>query len=84
CDSVQPEGEVSQGTINRSVLSDIIAEHNAQSSQKFALGNVEMAGFPEGSAYDWGVTFDVLRALFVDTLGGEIRLRKVGDTRCID
>lgn len=84
CDSVQPEGEVSQGTINRGVLSDIIAEHNAQSSQKFALGNVEMAGFPEGSAYDWGVTFDTLRALFADTLGGEIRLRKSGGTRYID
>lgn len=84
CDSVQPEGSVSQGTINRGVLSDIIAEHNAQSSQKFALGNVEMAGFPEGSAYEWGGTFDTLRSLFADTLGGEIRLRKSGGTRYID
>lgn len=86
CDSVQEPRDISSGMLSTSVLSDVIAAHNAiaDSDRRFYVGDCELMGFPEGCGYDWGNTFDTLKWLFVDCLGGEIRLRYEGGKRYID
>ena len=86
CDTIQQPKELTSGTLSTSVLSDIIAAHNAiaDADRRFYVGNCEIVGLPEGCSYDWGNTFDTLRWIFVDCLGGEIRLRYDGGKRYID
>ena len=84
-DTVQEGGSVTSGTHTTSVMSGVLNNHNAESSIKFYNGNVEMGGFPLGVEYEWVSTFKALRYLYVECMGGEIRLRKTEDgTRYID
>ena len=86
CDTIQQPKELTSGTLSSRVLADIIAAHNAiaDTDRRFYVGNCEIVGLPEGCSYDWGNTFDTLRWIFVDCLGGEIRLRYDGGKRYID
>lgn len=86
CDTIQEPSAVTSGTLSTTMLTKIIKAHNdiAGSDKQFSVGTCELMGFPEGCDYDWGNTFDVLRWLFVDCLGGEIRLRYEGSKRYID
>ncbi|MBS7398221.1 MAG: phage tail protein [Ruminiclostridium sp.] len=86
CDTIQQPKELASGTLSTNVLANIIAAHNAiaDTDRRFYVGNCEIVGLPEGCGYDWGNTFDTLRWIFVDCLGGEIRLRYDGGKRYID
>lgn len=86
CDTIQEPSAVTSGTLSTTMLTKIIKAHNdiAGSDKQFSVGTCELMGFPEGCDYDWGNTFDVLRWLFVDCLGGEIRLRYDSGKRYID
>lgn len=76
CDTVQDIGSVPSGTHTTSLISNIIYEHNSNNDNKFEVGSVELGGFPEGVDSDWQTTFDLLKYLYVDSMGGEIRMRK--------
>ena len=86
CDTIQQPKELASGTLSTNVLADIIAAHNAiaDTDRRFYVGNCEIVGLPEGCSYDWGNTFDTLKWLLVDCLGGEIRLRYDGGKRYVD
>ena len=86
CDTVQEPREIASGTLATTMLSKIISEHNAiaDADRQFYVGSCEQMGLPEGCSYDWDNTFNALRWIFVDCLGGEIRLRYDGGKRYID
>lgn len=86
CNTVIPPltVELKDGAVTNRVLADIIALHNANSDQKFAIGECAVETFPESVETEWGNTYDIIKSLFVDTLGGEIRMRKVDGVRYID
>lgn len=84
-DTMQEGGSVTSGVLTTSVMSGVLDNHNAASNFKFYSGNVELGGFPLGVEYEWVNTFEALQYLYVECMGGEIRLRKAEDgTRHID
>ena len=85
-DSIQPQAEF-HNISPRNFLSRLLSVHNSQcTDHQFMLGAVDVTD-PNDSLYRYTnreTTLDDIRDKLVDRLGGQIRLRRVGNDRYID
>lgn len=86
-DSIQPPYSY-KGTL-RGLLEQFITEHNAAVEEKkqFVLGNVTVTDDNDYISYsstEFTVTLDAIREKLINTHGGYLRVRYVGETKYLD
>lgn len=86
-DSVQPPYSY-KGTL-RGLLEQFIAQHNAtvEVKKQFAIGNIRVTDDNDYIAYsnsEYSVTLDAIREKLINTHGGYLTVRYVGDVKYLD